>query len=128
MSAYINDIMTKDTNNGVDLYLLGWSLGSGDPDPSGLWNIEAAYNISRWNNPESDELIFKALEAPDAFDQEFRKKTYQEWQELFATDLPAVLLYAQNKIYAFNKRLNGIEPLPYSMINDPHLWWVDDAQ
>lgn len=128
MSAYVNDIMTEDVDNGLDLYLIGWSLGSGDPDPSGLWNIEAAYNMSRWNNPESDELIFKALEAPDAFEQDFRKQTYQDWQELFATDLPAVLLYAQNKIYGFNNRLNGIEPLPYSMINDPHLWWVNDAE
>ncbi|WP_175614685.1 peptide-binding protein [Piscibacillus halophilus] len=128
MSAYVEDVMENDVDNGVDLYLIGWSLGSGDPDPSGLWNITAAYNMSRWNNPDSDELIFKALEAPDAFEQEFRKQTYQEWQELFATDLPAVLLYAQNKIYGFNERLNGIDPLPYSMINDPHLWWVDDAE
>ncbi|RPF50039.1 peptide-binding protein [Aquisalibacillus elongatus] len=131
MSAYSNDIIFNDSEealDGLDLYLIGWSLGSGDPDPTGLWNIEAQYNISRWNNPESDELINKALQTPDAFDQEFRTQTYQEWQELFATDLPAVILYAQNKIYAYNERLNGVDPLPMGFINDPHLWWVEDAQ
>ncbi|TFB14762.1 peptide ABC transporter substrate-binding protein [Filobacillus milosensis] len=128
-SAYIEDIMTNDDQNPeVDLYLLGWSLGSGDPDPNGLWNIEAAYNISRWNNPKSDELINKGLKTPEAFEQSFREQVYAEWQNLYATDLPAVLLYAQNKIYAYNERLQGVDPLPYSFINNPHLWWVNDAQ
>lgn len=128
-SAYLDDIFYNDTpDKKVDLYLLGWSLSSGDPDPSGLWNIEAQYNISRWNNAESDALIQKALQTPEAFDQDFRIDVYHEWQNLFATDLPAVLLYAQNKIYAFNDRLRGVDPLPYSFINNPHLWWVTDGK
>src|SRR5699024_2082254 len=33
MSAYVDEL--TDDNTDWDLYLLGWSLGSGDPDPSG---------------------------------------------------------------------------------------------
>ncbi len=117
------DALEKD-NEDWDLYLLGWSLGSGDPDPSGLWGIEAGYNYSRWNNPESDELLQKALTPPDAFDQEYRKQVYSDWQVLYQDDLPALILYAQNSLWAYNKRLQGIEVLPTSFINDPHLWWV----
>nr|WP_306798732.1 peptide-binding protein [Oceanobacillus saliphilus] len=122
MSAYVEDL-TND-NSDWDLYLIGWSLGSGDPDPSGLWKSGAAYNFSRWNNPESDQLIEEAMQAPDAFDQSYREEKYSEWQSVFSEDLPALLLYAQNKIYGFHERLNGVNPMPYRFINDPHLWWV----
>ncbi len=127
MSAYVEELMSKD-NNDWDLYLIGWSLDSSDPDPSGLWKSEAAYNLSRWNNEESDQLIEDALKAPEAFEQDYRKEVYKEWQQLFAKDLPAVLLYAQNKIYAHNERLKNVDPLPYSFLNDTHEWWVEDAE
>lgn len=122
MTAYVEEL-TND-NRDWDLYLIGWSLGSGDPDPSGLWKSDAAYNFGRWNNPDSDQLMLEAMQAPEAFEQDYRAEKYSEWQTVFSEDLPAVLLYAQNKIYGFNERLNGVAPMPYSFNNDPHLWWV----
>ncbi|MGJ9457291.1 peptide-binding protein [Oceanobacillus sp. CF4.6] len=124
MSAYVEDL-TND-NSDWDLYLIGWSLGSGDPDPSGLWKSSAAYNFSRWNNSDSDQLMEEAMQAPEAFEQSYREEKYSEWQSVFSEDLPALLLYAQNKIYGFNERLNGVHPMPYGFINDPHLWWVSE--
>ncbi|PAV27829.1 peptide ABC transporter substrate-binding protein [Virgibacillus profundi] len=124
MTAYVEDLTNDNTD--WDIYLIGWSLGSGDPDPSGLWKSEAAYNFGRWNNPESDQLMLEAMQAPEAFDQDYRAEKYSEWQSVFSEDLPALLLYAQNKIYGFNERLNGVAPMPYGFINDPHLWWVSE--
>ncbi|MFD2046683.1 peptide-binding protein [Ornithinibacillus salinisoli] len=124
MSAYVEDLTNN--NEDWDLYLLGWSLGSGDPDPSGLWRSKDAYNFGRWNNPDSDQLITDGITPPDAFDQSYREDVYSEWQGLFSDDLPALLLYAQNKIYAFNERVNGIDPMPYGFNNDPQLWWVSE--
>ncbi|MEN2768100.1 peptide-binding protein [Ornithinibacillus sp. 16A2E] len=126
MSAYVEDL-TND-NSDWDLYLLGWSLGSADPDPTGLWGTKAAYNFSRWNNPQSDELMQQALQAPEAFEQDYRKEVYKDWQKLFSEDLPALILYAQNSLWAYNDRLEGVEPLPFTMYNNPHLWWVTDAE
>lgn len=124
MTAYQENLTNN--NEDWDLYLIGWSLGSGDPDPSGLWKSEAAYNFGRWNNPDSDQLMDEAMQAPEAFEQSHREEKYSEWQALFSEDLPALLLYAQNKIYAFNERLNGVEPMPYSFNSDPELWWVSE--
>ncbi|WP_330949527.1 peptide-binding protein [Virgibacillus sp. MG-45] len=126
MTAYVESLTNDNTD--WDLYLLGWSLGSADPDPTGLWSRRAPYNFSRWNNEKSDELIKKALKAPEAFEQDFRTEVYAEWQKTFSEDLPALLLYAQNSLWAYNERLNGIDPLPYSMYNNAHLWWVKDAK
>lgn len=124
MSVYV-DGLTND-NSDWDLYLIGWNLGSGDPDPLGLWGIKDAYNFSRWNNPESDQLLYDAVKAPDAFEQDYRIEKYREWQDLYSEDLPALLLYAQNSIWAYNDRLQGVEVLPYTMYKDAHTWWVND--
>ena len=70
----------------------------------------------------------QALKAPDAFEQEYRKEVYKEWQKVYSEDLPAVILYAQNSLWAYNDRLQGVEALPFTMYNDPHLWWVKDAE
>lgn len=124
MSAFVEDL-TNNTED-WDLYLLGWSLGSGDPDPSGLWRTEDPYNYGRWNNSDSDQLIADAITPPDAFEQSYREEVYSEWQGMFSEDLPALLLYAQNSIYGMNERVQGIEPRPYSFNSDPHLWWVTE--
>ncbi|WP_336246405.1 peptide-binding protein [Sporosarcina cyprini] len=126
MSAYVPDLTNDNTD--FDLYLIGWSLGSTDPDPSGLWGTKVGYNFSRWNNPKSEELLQKGLKAPDAFDKDFRAEVYKEWQQLFSEDLPALLLYAQNSIWAYNDRIQGIKPMPHTMYQDAHEWWVEDAK
>lgn len=109
-----------------DLYLAGWSLSTTDPDPLGLWNSEASYNYSRWNNPAADQLLVDAVSPPDAFDPEYRNKKYSEWQVMFGDDLPALILYAQNSLWAYNKRLQGVDVLPFGFTNDPHLWNVTE--
>ncbi|GIO28069.1 ABC transporter substrate-binding protein [Ornithinibacillus bavariensis] len=122
MAAFMEDL--SNDKNELDLYLLGWNLGSVDPDPTEMWGATATYNFSRWNNPKSDELLKKAVKAPEAYEQDYRKKVYKDWQELFSEDLPVLLLYAQNSVWAYNNRLQGVEPLPLTMYNNPHLWWV----
>nr|WP_077296885.1 peptide-binding protein [Virgibacillus pantothenticus] len=124
MTAFQEELEKDNTD--WDLFLLGWSLASGDPDPSGLWATSAPYNYQRWYNKQSDQLMQEAMQPPEAFEQEYRAEKYSEWQSVFSEDLPAILLYAQNSIYAFNKRLNGVDPLPYSFLNNPEKWWVSE--
>lgn len=109
-----------------DLYLLGWSLGTTDPDPSGLWTAADAYNFGRWNDPEADELVKKAITPPEAFDRDFRAEVYRDWQVKFQEELPALILYARNSLWAYNKRMTGINHLPWSFLHDPHLWDVTE--
>jgi len=123
-AAYFEDL--EKNSQDWDLYLIGWSLDSTDPDPSGLWSSMAGYNYSRWNNPEADQLLKDAFTPPDAFEQDYRKQKYSEWQVEFGEDLPSVILYAANSLWAHNKRLQGIDVLPYSFLNDTHLWYVTE--
>ena len=106
--------------------MIGWNLGTGDADPLGLWGIKDAYNFGRWNNAESDKLLYEAVSAPDAFDADFRNDKYKEWQKLYSEDLPALILYAQNSIWAYNDRIQNVQALPFTMYRDAHTWWVND--
>ena len=124
MSVYVEEL--DDDTLEWDMYLLGWSLASGDPDPLGLWGITDAYNYSRWNNEESQKLLEEAIQAPEAFEQDYRKEKYSEWTHLFSDDLPALILYAQNKIWVHKSAMQNVDPSPYSMFRNPHLWWLDE--
>ena len=122
MSAYVPGLTNDNTD--WDLYLIGWSLGVRILIHWDYGVLQDAYNFSRWNNPKSDELLYKALKAPEAFEQKYRTEVYAEWQGLFSEELPALILYAQNSIWAYNKRIHEVQALPHTMYQDPHLWWV----
>lgn len=123
-AAYFEDL--EKNSQDWDLYLLGWSLSSGDPSPEGLWASGDFYNYSRWHNQEADQLLKDAVKPPEAFEQDYRKEVYSKWQVKFGEDLPALILYAQNSLWAHNKRLQGVDVLPYSFHNNPHLWYVTE--
>lgn len=122
-AAYADQL---EKNTEWDLYLLGWSLGTTDPDPSGLWTATDAYNYGRWNHPEADALVKQAITPPEAFDRDFRAEVYKDWQVMFQDELPALILYARNSLWAYNKRMTGIDHMPWSFLNDPHKWDVTE--
>lgn len=124
MSVYVDEL--DDDTLEWDMYLLGWNLDSGDPDPRGLWGAEDAYNYSRWFNEESEKLLDEAVQAPEAFEQDFRAEKYSEWTHVFSDDLPALILYAQNKIWVHHSNLKNVDPLPDTMFHKTHLWWLDE--
>ncbi|NIK76884.1 peptide/nickel transport system substrate-binding protein [Paenibacillus castaneae] len=111
-------------NTDLDMYLAGWSLDSGDPDPAGISLSTAPYNYIRWMNKDSDDLIKKAMKAPEAFDIAYRKQIYSDWAKLYSEEQPAIILYSGNDIHAWNSRLQGISVKPHTIVSSAHLWWV----
>ncbi|WP_026688771.1 peptide-binding protein [Alteribacter aurantiacus] len=111
-------------NNDFDLYLAGWSLAVGDPDPAGIWQSTAAYNYTRWNDETSDELIRKAVTAPDAFEQDYRAEVYNDWAAHVSEEVPMVFLYSADNIYAYNSALQNVKELPAGIYQDSHLWYL----
>ncbi|SDI57359.1 peptide-binding protein [Alteribacillus bidgolensis] len=112
-------------NTDWDMYLAGWGLASGDPDPDPLHGSESAYNYLRWDNEESDKLIQEAKQAPEAFDLEFREKKYAEWAALFSEELPEIPLYSENNVFAHNSSLHGITKKPHTIVDNSHEWWLE---
>jgi peptide/nickel transport system substrate-binding protein len=89
--------------------LYGWSGLGNDPDPYELWHSSQATgdgsNFASFANPKADELI---EDARHALSQTDRMGFYQQFQDLFAEQLPALLLYQSSYIYAVSSRVQGV--------------------
>ncbi|ADU28310.1 ABC transporter substrate-binding protein [Evansella cellulosilytica] len=115
------DLVEEDDHD-WDLYLAGWSLSAADPDPSALWLSTAPYNYTRWNDPVSDELIRAGIQAPEAFDQDYRKQAYSDWAAHMSEQVPQVFLYSNDNIYAYNAALQNVKEYPAGIYTDSYLW------
>ncbi|WP_096438073.1 ABC transporter substrate-binding protein [Alteribacter populi] len=117
--------MVEDDNTDWDLYLAGWSLATGDPDPAAIWQTDMAYNYLRWNDETSNELLEKAITPPDAFEQEYRSEVYAEWANHVSEQVPMVFLFSADNIYAYNSDLKNVKELPATIYQDSHLWYLE---
>ncbi|TSB48353.1 peptide-binding protein [Alkalicoccobacillus porphyridii] len=113
-------------NTDFDLFLAGWSLSSGDPDPGPLYKSNAPYNYARWANETSDQLLDDAVNPEFAFEQEYRQEKYVEWAQNFVEELPVLPIYSENEIHAWNSKLTGVTIKPFTFKHDTHLWqWTE---
>jgi len=117
--------LVEEDNHDWDMYLAGWGLSAADPDPSALWNTTAPYNYTRWNDETSNELISKGVQAPEAFDQDYRKQAYSEWAAHVSEQVPQVFLYSAANIYAYNSALQNVKQYPSGIYTDSHEWYLE---
>ena len=89
----------------------------GDPDPYPLWHSSQispkGQNFGGWQNREADILMEQARLTSD---RETRRQLYDEFQRIFATDLPAILLYYPLYTYAASTAVHDMEVGP---LNEP---------
>lgn len=99
----------------IDIYQGAWGTGS-DPDPSGLYGRTAAFNYTRYTSEKNDELL-AAGTSEKAFDTEYRKDIYNQWQALMAEEVPVAPTVYRYALTAVNKRV-----VNYSIDPATDLW------
>lgn len=119
-----NDLIDEDEPS-IEVFFGSWSTAA-DPDPSGIWKSTAFWNRGRWVNEKSDQLLEDAL-SEKAFDQDYRIKTYVEWQKLFNEELPALPVWENIGIMAKNKRVGGLHKGLGSDV-EKHKWHLTDGK
>ena len=87
----------------IDIYQGAWGTGS-DPDPEGLYGRTAAFNYTRYTSEKNDELL-KAGTSKKAFDSEYRKDIYKQWQALMVEDVPVAPTVYRYFLMGANKRV-----------------------
>jgi len=117
-----NDMKDNDDDT-IEVFFGAWSVGT-DPDPSGLWHSTAEWNYGRWLNEESDELLEDGL-SEDAFDEDYRKQVYVDWQKLYNEELPGLPLWENLDLYGINNKLEGVTIKP-SGLSDFHEWYMTE--
>lgn len=98
-----------------DAALVDWEL-SGDPDPYPLWHSTQAktgQNYAGWDSRPADEAIEKARNLTD---HNQRAAYYKDFQQIFADQLPALLLYYPVYTYGVRNKIHDVQMGP---LNDP---------
>ena len=84
-------------------------LLDGDPDPYPWWHISRVtqgQNYSGWENKDASEWLNQARTTPD---KTKRAEFYNQFQNAFAEDLPAMLLYYPTYRYFTNARIGNVQ-------------------
>lgn len=99
-----------------DAALIGWET-PGDPDPYPLWHSSQAegggQNYTGWSNEEADAIM---QEARAITDEAQRRELYWRFQEIFAEEAPAVLLYHPVYTYGVSTRVQNVQ---VGSLNEP---------
>jgi len=100
----------------------------GDPDPYPLWHetqIEEGQNYSGLSHRRISEVIEQARVTPN---ENRRLVLYEEFQQLFAEELPSLPLYVPIYTYGVDERVNDVQigPLmhPADRFRTILNWWI----
>lgn len=116
--------MIQNDDPSVEVFMGAWGLAS-DPDPTGLWRSNDSWNFPRWYTEESDRLIIEGI-GEKAFDENYRKQVYVDWQKIVNEELPMIFLWSPVDVYAANNRLQNVHTNAFTSQVDTHLWWVTE--
>lgn len=105
--AAIDFVRTRD----FDAALVEVEL-TADPDPYPLWHstqIEAGQNFSGFASDEADQVM---EEARLSADPEQRVELYQVFQQIFAEEVPSLLIYYPMYTYAVDEQVRDVQLSP----------------
>lgn len=91
----------------IQIFQGAFSTG-GDPNPTGLFGRNASFNFPRWATEENDKLL-EAINSDESFDEEFRKKAFNDWQAYFMEELPLMPTLYRYSVVAVNNRVKGFD-------------------
>ncbi len=90
----------------MDASLFNWTHGSTpEPDPSATLSTGGGNNFCNYFNPEMDELISRGLQTVDP---EERRAIYFRTQEIYAEDVPALILHYDEWMNVFSSRIQNM--------------------
>jgi peptide/nickel transport system substrate-binding protein len=95
--SFVNDYLGP---RAYHLALVNWVADKADPDLFAYWHSSqntTGFNYTGWANPQADRDLQAALETSD---QPTRARLYADFQQQFARDNPAVILYSPLYAYA----------------------------
>lgn len=107
--------------------LVHWQL-SGDPDPYPLWHstqIDSGQNYTGWDHVRADELMEQGRSVTDPGR---RFQIYEEFQQIFAQELPALPLYFDVYTFGVHDKVNAAQVgrlnAPVDRFNTLPQWYI----
>lgn len=104
-NSFYDRIEADDEN--IDIYQAAWGTGT-DPTPNGLYARNAAFNYTRWTTEENDQFMADFTSA-EAFDEEFQRNTFIEWQKYFSEEAPVIPTLFRQEVMPINNRVKHFD-------------------
>ena len=118
-------------NRNFDAALVEIDL-TADPDPYPLWHstqAESGQNFAGFANEEADIVMEEARRTTDPAQ---RYELYSAFQQIFAEEVPSLLLYYPIYVYAVDEQVRDVQlsPLLYSSdrFRNIHQWYVQTEE
>lgn len=105
INSFYDRIEADDEN--IDIYQAAWGTGS-DPAPNGLYARNAAFNYTRWATEENDQFMAD-FTSSEAFDEEFQRNTFVEWQKYFSEEAPVIPTLFRQQVMPVNNRVKHFD-------------------
>ncbi|TXH07580.1 MAG: hypothetical protein E6Q06_02305 [Candidatus Moraniibacteriota bacterium] len=101
-----------------------------DPDPYSFWHSsqknDPGLNLAFYENKEVDGLL---ADAREMLDPEKRKEAFKKFQDIIASEHPAVFLYSPSYLYVVSDIVKGIDAYPInapaSRLSDVASWYIE---
>jgi peptide/nickel transport system substrate-binding protein len=94
-----------------EMALYSWDFNGFDPDPYALWHSSQqppqGLNVSGFSNRRVDDLLERGRRTTDRAE---RTRLYQEFQSIFADELPSLPLYYPTYNFAISNKIKGVKP------------------
>ena len=113
MQAFYDMLQTG--RKDIDVFQGAWSIAS-DPDPSGIHGRNSISNFSHYTSEKNDELL-AAGTSVKAFDADYRRDIYNQWQEMMVEDVSLAPTLYRYDLEAVSKRV-----VNYSIDPGSDLW------
>lgn len=110
-----------DDEDGVDIYAGAWGVGT-NPTPVETYGKYADYNMMRYATPELNKVV-EEITSVKAFDADYSKKVYTEFQELIHDNVPVIPLNYNFRIVATNNRVKDFDTSIYLTKDFPNRWY-----
>jgi peptide/nickel transport system substrate-binding protein len=102
-----------------DTMFVRWRDPSSDPDQYPLWHStrvsDEGQNYGGWQNRDADELLEQARRESDP---KTRAHLYAKFQDLFADQVPALLISYPIYVYAVDRRVKNVQIGPLARPSD----------
>jgi peptide/nickel transport system substrate-binding protein len=102
-----------------DTIFVRWRDPSSDPDQYALWHStrisDEGQNYGGWQNRDADELLEQARREADP---QRRADLYARFQDLFADQVPALLISYPIYVYAVDRRVQNVQIGPLARPSD----------
>ncbi|MGG3469823.1 oligopeptide ABC transporter substrate-binding protein [Neobacillus pocheonensis] len=108
--------MVQNDDPKVEVFQAAWSTGT-DVDPYGLYGKDVPFNFSRFISEKNDQLLADG-HSEKAFDHDYRKKAYEDWQKFMNDEMPVIPTLFRSVITSVNNRVTdySVDPKDSSFV------------